>query len=48
MGQTLAQKIIAKACSKDYVVPGEIEVAKIDLAMIHDSVAEHSIESALD
>ena len=48
MGQTLAQKIIAKACNKDYVVPGEIEVAKIDLAMIHDSGGPRRVKPILD
>ena len=48
MGQTLAQKIISKACSKDYVVPGEIEVAKIDLAMIHDSGGPRRVKPILD
>ena len=48
LGQTLAQKIIAKACNKDYVVPGEIEVAKIDLAMIHDSGGPRRVKPILD
>ena len=48
MGQTLAQKIISKACSKDYVTPGEIEVAKIDLAMIHDSGGPRRVKPILD
>ena len=48
LGQTLAQKIISKACSKDYVTPGEIEVAKIDLAMIHDSGGPRRVKPILD
>jgi homoaconitase/3-isopropylmalate dehydratase large subunit len=37
MQQTLAQKIIAQAARLDYVIPGEVVTAKVDLAMIHDS-----------
>lgn len=37
MQQTLAQKIIARAAGLDYVTPGEVVTAKVDLAMIHDS-----------
>ena len=36
MQQTLAQKIIAQAARLDYVIPGEVVTAKVDLAMIHD------------
>ena len=39
VGQTLAQKIVAKACGKDRVNAGEVEIANVDLAMIHDSGA---------
>ncbi len=35
--QTLAQKIIAKACQKSSVFPGEIVTVRVDLAMAHDS-----------
>jgi 3-isopropylmalate/(R)-2-methylmalate dehydratase large subunit len=34
---TLTEKIIAKAAGKDFVKPGEIVTAKVDLAMFHDS-----------
>jgi 3-isopropylmalate/(R)-2-methylmalate dehydratase large subunit len=37
MGQTLAEKLIARAAGKDSVKPGEIVTAKVDLAMMHDS-----------
>jgi 3-isopropylmalate/(R)-2-methylmalate dehydratase large subunit len=37
MGQTLTEKIIAKAAGKPSVKPGEIVTAKVDLAMFHDS-----------
>ena len=34
---TLAQKILAKAANRQYVRAGEVIIAKVDLAMIHDS-----------
>jgi len=34
---TLAQKIIARAASRDHVTAGEIVTCAVDLAMIHDS-----------
>ena len=34
VGQTLAQKIVAKACGKDRVNAGDVEIANVDLAMI--------------
>ena len=37
MGQTLVEKIIARAAGKDSVRPGEIVTCKVDLAMIVDS-----------
>jgi 3-isopropylmalate/(R)-2-methylmalate dehydratase large subunit len=37
MGQTLAEKIIARAAGRDAVRPGEIVTARVDLAMVHDS-----------
>ena len=37
MGMTLSEKIIAKACGRDSVTPGEIVTCQVDLAMIHDS-----------
>ncbi len=35
--QTLAQKLIAQACGRDAVTPGEIVTCRVDLAMFHDS-----------
>jgi len=35
--QTLAQKLVAKACGQEAVTPGEIVTCKVDLAMMHDS-----------
>jgi 3-isopropylmalate/(R)-2-methylmalate dehydratase large subunit len=37
LGQTLAEKIIARAAGRNSVVPGEIVTCRVDLAMIHDS-----------
>ena len=37
MGQTLAQKIIARAAGRPAVSPGEIVTCAVDLAMVHDS-----------
>lgn len=37
MGQTLAQKIIARAAGCATVAPGEIVTCRVDLAMFHDS-----------
>jgi 3-isopropylmalate/(R)-2-methylmalate dehydratase large subunit len=34
---TLAEKIVARACGRASVTPGEIVTARVDLAMIHDS-----------
>lgn len=35
--QTLAQKLIARACGRTDVLPGEIVTCQVDLAMFHDS-----------
>jgi 3-isopropylmalate/(R)-2-methylmalate dehydratase large subunit len=35
--QTLAQKLLARACGKAFVSPGDIITVKVDLAMAHDS-----------
>lgn len=37
MGQTLAEKILARASGRSLVHPGEIVTCKVDLAMMHDS-----------
>ncbi|WP_319419209.1 aconitase/3-isopropylmalate dehydratase large subunit family protein [Pleurocapsa sp. FMAR1] len=36
---TMAEKMLAKASGNDYVKPGEIVFAKVDLAMSHDAIA---------
>lgn len=48
MAQTLAQKIIARACGRETVTPGEIVVAEVDLAMIHDSGGPRRVKPILD
>lgn len=47
MAQTLAQKIIARACGLDTVTPGEVVTAGVDLAMIHDSGGPRRVEPIL-
>lgn len=37
MASTLVEKIIARACGRALVSPGEIVTCKVDLAMFHDS-----------
>ncbi|MDH3740743.1 MAG: aconitase family protein, partial [Hyphomicrobiales bacterium] len=48
MAQTLAQKIIAKACGRDSVAPGEVVTATVDLAMIHDSGGPRRVKPILE
>ena len=36
---TMAQKMLAKASGNDYVQPGKVVFAKVDLAMSHDAIA---------
>jgi homoaconitate hydratase family protein len=36
---TIAEKMLAKASGNEYVQPGEVVFAKIDLAMSHDAIA---------
>ncbi len=48
MGQTLAEKIIAKAAGVDHVTPGEIVTCKVDLAMMHDSAGPRAAGKSLD
>lgn len=36
-GQTLAQKLLARASGRTHVAPGDIVVVQVDLAMAHDS-----------
>ncbi|PHR06364.1 MAG: 3-isopropylmalate dehydratase, partial [Sulfitobacter sp.] len=47
MGQTLAEKIIARAAGREHVRPGEIVTCKVDLAMMHDSGGPRRIKPVL-
>lgn len=46
--QTLAQKLIAKACGRPYVTPGEVVTCKVDLAMFHDSSGPRRLKPMLE
>ncbi len=48
MGQTLAEKIIARAAGRDTVTPGEVVTCQVDLAMIHDSGGPRRVQPILD
>ncbi|MBA3430344.1 MAG: 3-isopropylmalate dehydratase large subunit, partial [Actinobacteria bacterium] len=43
MGQTITQKIMARAAGRDYVDPGEIVICKVDLAMANDVTAPSAV-----
>ena len=45
--QTLAQKLVARACGRAEVRPGEIVTCQVDLAMMHDSGGPRRIASQL-
>jgi 3-isopropylmalate/(R)-2-methylmalate dehydratase large subunit len=46
--QTLAQKLIARACGRAHVAPGEIVTCQVDLAMFHDSSGPRRLKPMLD
>ncbi|MDH4248479.1 MAG: 3-isopropylmalate dehydratase large subunit [Deltaproteobacteria bacterium] len=48
MGQTLAEKIIARAAGREHVHPGEIVTCRVDLAMIHDSGGPRRVKPYLE
>ncbi|MEZ5728997.1 MAG: 3-isopropylmalate dehydratase large subunit [Burkholderiaceae bacterium] len=48
MPQTLAQKLIARACGRDRVEIGEIVTCEVDLAMFHDSSGPRRLAPMLD
>ena len=48
MALTLAEKIIARACQRDSVSPGEIVTASLDLLMMHDSGGPRRVASRLE
>ena len=37
MGQTISEKILARASGQETVKPGDIVTCQVDLAMVHDS-----------
>ena len=48
MAATIAEKIIAHACRREQVRPGEIVTASIDLLMMHDSGGPRRVASRLE
>ncbi|HEY3424217.1 MAG TPA: 3-isopropylmalate dehydratase large subunit [Negativicutes bacterium] len=44
MGMTIGEKILARACGKDVVSPGEIINAKVDLCMSNDGTTHLNID----
>ncbi len=48
MGQTLAEKIIARAAGQESVQPGDIVTCKVDLTMMHDSGGPRRVKPILD
>jgi len=48
MGQTLAEKIIARAAGREGVRPGEIVTCRVDLAMMHDSGGPRRVKPILE
>lgn len=48
MSATLAEKIIARACQREQVRPGEILTATLDLLMMHDSGGPRRVAARLE
>lgn len=48
MGQTLAEKLIARAAGADHVTPGEVVICEVDLAMIHDASGPRRVKPILE
>lgn len=48
MGQTLAQKLLARAAGRADVAPGEIVTCRVDLAMMHDSSGPRRVKPMLE
>jgi 3-isopropylmalate/(R)-2-methylmalate dehydratase large subunit len=44
MGMTITEKILAKHCGKDMVVPGDLINAELDIVLCHDVTTTPSIE----
>lgn len=47
-GQTLAQKLLARAAGRTSVAPGEIVTCRVDLAMLHDSSGPRRVKPMLE
>lgn len=47
-GQTLAQKLIARASGRSHVTPGDIVTCRVDLAMSHDSSGPRRVKPMLE
>ena len=47
-GQTLAQKLVARAAGRASVTPGEIVTCRVDLAMMHDSGGPRRVKPMLE
>lgn len=48
MPQTLAQKLVARACGRPQVAPEELVTCNVDLAMMHDSGGPRRLKPHLD
>jgi 3-isopropylmalate/(R)-2-methylmalate dehydratase large subunit len=46
--QTLAQKLVARACGRAAVAPGEVVTCKVDLALMHDSGGPRRVKPMLE
>jgi 3-isopropylmalate/(R)-2-methylmalate dehydratase large subunit len=46
--QTLAQKLVARACGRETVAPSELVMCKVDLAMMHDSGGPRRVKPMLE
>jgi 3-isopropylmalate/(R)-2-methylmalate dehydratase large subunit len=48
MGQTLTEKLVARACGQPTVTPGDLVTCKVDLAMMHDSGGPRRVKPMLE
>ncbi len=48
MGQTLTEKLVARACGQTTVTPGDLVTCKVDLAMMHDSGGPRRVKPMLE
>ena len=47
-GSTLSEKIVARACGRAQVRPGEVVTCRVDLALMHDSSGPRRVKSHLE